>query len=256
MTFERSKGKARPTLPRSSGLSGVATVREPRGSRDAHGRFGAGNDHAKGRSWKRAIAKLLGRDLNDLGDVSTSVAEDAWRLFCSSLKEMPHDGANVRALVARKARHEALEGYWTAKALEKLGTPEGDAAEKKASDHGQRAERLTVTALDVAIALAKARPQPSYAWALAPTQPEENEAQEGAAEEQESAKESTIVEEPVTSHGEKAVHQTPGFGPTPSKVAAMVETKSPDGDGPPRPVPPSWMQSDPQLRDWYAAIKK
>jgi hypothetical protein len=159
MTIERTRGKARPTMPRSSDLKPVGAVAERPESRDSQGRFAAGNAGGRGRGWKRAIARMLGHDLSNLENVATAVAEDAWRLFSVSIREMPQDGPNVRALIARKARHEALEGYWTAKALAALGTPEGDTAEAKATQHGVRAERLTVTALDVARALAAVRPK-------------------------------------------------------------------------------------------------
>lgn len=159
MAIQRSQGKARPQLPRGRDLPAIGAVVDRPSKRDTHGRFAAGNIGGRGRGWKRAIAKMLGRDVaDDLADVATAVAEDAWRLFSVAIRELPSDGANVRALVARKARHEALEGYWTARALAKLGTPEGDDAEAKATAHGVRAERLTVTAIDVATRLANASP--------------------------------------------------------------------------------------------------
>jgi hypothetical protein len=159
MAIERSRGKARPTLPRSRSLRPVGAVQLRTECRTADGRFGAGNGGGRGRGWKAAIAKMLGRDVVDLADVAATVAEDAWKLFAASIREMPSDGTNVRALVARKARHEALEGYWSAQALAKLGTPEGSDAEDRATQHGQRAERLSVTALDIATKLADAHPR-------------------------------------------------------------------------------------------------
>jgi hypothetical protein len=167
VTARFTKGKARTELVRSRDLKAVPAVAERPDSRDVHGRFAAGNAGGKGRGWKRAIAKMLGRTDAELAGVATALAADAWRIFTVSMREMPQDGPNVRALVARKARHEALEGYWTARALEGLGTPEGDQAEARATQHGVRAERLTVTALDVATRLATRRPT-RPAWLVAP----------------------------------------------------------------------------------------
>ena len=167
MSIERSKGKARPTLPRSSDLKPVRAAEQRSDVRDREGRFAPGNAGGMGRGWKRAIGKMLGQCTQELSDVAARVAADAWRLFTVAIKEMPHDGPNVRALVARKARHEALEGYWSAQALANLGTPKGDAAESRATLHGQRAERLTVSALDVARVLAAAQPRVPKDWRAA-----------------------------------------------------------------------------------------
>lgn len=160
MTIERSHGKARPTLPRSDDLRLVPTGTEARRSRDERGRLLSGNDLARGRGWKQALRKMLGKGATDVEAIA--VSDDAWRLFVGALHEMPHDGQNVRALLMRKARHEAMSAYWSAKAsLVGLATEEGIAAEELATQHGQRAERLTVTALDVATKLAGAKqPKP------------------------------------------------------------------------------------------------
>lgn len=154
--IERSHGKARPTLPRSSDLQTVPTVADPVRSRDERGRASAGNDLARGRGWKQALRKMLGKGATDVEAIA--VADDAWRLFVGALAELPHDGQNVRALVMRKARHEALSAYWSARAsLLGLSSVAGIEAEDRATAHGQRAERLTISAIDVATRLAKVR---------------------------------------------------------------------------------------------------
>ena len=84
---------------------------------------------------------------------------------------MPSDGSTVRGLLALRARHEALAGFWHAKAGELgLTSDAGIAAADQALKHGTRAERLAVTALDVATKLAK-KPKPlerdAYAQAMA-----------------------------------------------------------------------------------------
>lgn len=154
MAIEQSHGKARPTLPRASDLAAVPAVPERSRNHDERGRAVPGNDLGRGRGWKQALRKMLGRGASD--SEAIAVAEDAWRLFCGALRELPHDGQNVRSLVMRKARHEAMSAYWSAKAsLLGLDSPEGIKAEERATEHGQRAERLTVTAIDVATRLAK-----------------------------------------------------------------------------------------------------
>lgn len=60
MTIEKSKGKARLTLPRSSDLTVPDTVGEPSGTRDAQGRFAAGNGVATGGKFKALIAQSFG----------------------------------------------------------------------------------------------------------------------------------------------------------------------------------------------------
>jgi len=164
MPIEHSHGKARPTLPRSSDLAMVTTAPrtdgEPIRYRDEHGRFMSGNPYAIGRGATAAVRRLLGRSGVAISDADArTVARDADRLFAETMKELPSDGPTARQLAALYCRHAALAGFWTAKAsVAGLGTAEGIAAQEHASKHGQRAERLSVTMLDVATRLAKARP--------------------------------------------------------------------------------------------------
>ena len=81
MSTQKSHGKPATRLPRSKELKAVPAVRERTDVRDGNGRFAKGNAGGRGRGWKHAIAKMLGRSVDDLADVATSVAEDAWRLF-------------------------------------------------------------------------------------------------------------------------------------------------------------------------------
>jgi hypothetical protein len=97
------------------------------------------------------------------------VADDAFRLFCATLSELPNDGATVRTLVASKARHDALAAFWALKAGEyDLTSEESIKAQEQATKHAARAERLAVTALDVsqriAILKAKTRKTDGPAW--------------------------------------------------------------------------------------------
>lgn len=162
MTIERSHGKARPTLPRSSDLRVVPSTEPERpGQRDARGRFVSGNGAAIGRGEKAAVRRLLGREGATVSDADARrVALDASQVFGATLRELPSDGATVRQLAAMHARHVALAAFWSARASsEGLGTDGGLRAEEQATKHGQRAERLAVTMLDVATRLAAARPK-------------------------------------------------------------------------------------------------
>lgn len=166
MPIELSHGRARPTLPRASDLQPVTVSDAERGrfgERDERGRFANGNRTGRGRGWKRAIASMLGKDVDD--PVAQRVAADAWRVFAATVRELPSDGASVRALAASRARHVALESFWHAHAVTiGLTSPEGVKAQEMASKHGQRAERLAVTALDVATRLVK-RGADDESWA-------------------------------------------------------------------------------------------
>ena len=166
MTLPRSHGKARPELPRSRDLPEVPTEGERPVQRDAGGRFAAGNAVARGRGWRRACAKMLGRHVDD--PVAHAVSEDAWRLFCAGLRDMPNDGPTVRALLAQKARHDALAGFWSTEAAKRgLTTKDGMLAEDRAMKHGAAAMRLAVVALDIASRLATRTPrseQTAPAW--------------------------------------------------------------------------------------------
>lgn len=156
MTIERSHGKARPTLPRSSDLTPVATVPEPSEGRGEQGRFAKGNRIAQGQRWKASIRKLLGRDAA-VGEAD-ALAREAWRLYLALLRELPHDGPSVRMLAALQAREAALAARWANRASELgLDSEGGQHADDRAMKHGQRAERLAVTALDVSTRLAGAR---------------------------------------------------------------------------------------------------
>ena len=95
------------------------------------------------------IAKLLGRDIAD--PIAARVAADAFRTYSAELRELPHDGPIVRSLAAQHAHHVALAGFWAAQAFDLgLTSAEGILAQGRCLQHGQRAERLSVTLLDVA----------------------------------------------------------------------------------------------------------
>jgi hypothetical protein len=154
MTIERSHGRARPTLPRSSDLTEPLTVGEPSDSRASDGRFAAGNQLATGRGWKHSIARSLGRDL--AGEAGELGAE-AYALYRAFLADLPCDCASVRSLVAQRARAAVLAARYARRAGEVgIDTADGATALDAAAKWDQRAERLAVTSLDVSTRLATA----------------------------------------------------------------------------------------------------
>lgn len=169
MSIERSNGKARPTLPRASDLRRVQSAGNPTEGRDDAGRFAPGNRVSMGARWKNSVKRLLGRGASE--ETASGVARQAWGLYLAVMRDMPSDGTTVRMLAALQARHAALAAYFTDRAGELgLDTPAGTAALERATKDGQRAERLAVTALDVATKLAEAKPRSSTAlpaWLVA-----------------------------------------------------------------------------------------
>jgi hypothetical protein len=159
--LSRSHGKTRTELPRLRRLAPVPPpVERPSDGRDASGRFAKGNSGARNRAWKTPIAKLLGRDLAD--PVAARVSADAWHWFSATVRTLPSDGPIVRSLAAQVAHHVALAAWWSAQVFDRtLGTVPSVEAEERARIHGQRAERLSVTLLDVSTRLAKSDARPS-----------------------------------------------------------------------------------------------
>jgi len=171
VSIEHSNGKARPTLPRSSDLRRVESAGNRTEGRDDAGRFAPGNRVSMGARWKNSVKRLLGRGAS--AEVASDVARQAWGLYLAVMREMPSDGPTVRMLAALQARHAALAAYFTDRAGELgLDTAEGAAALERATKDGQRAERLAVTALDVATKLADSKPRSGDAlppWLVADT---------------------------------------------------------------------------------------
>lgn len=156
--IERSHGKARPTLVRSSDLQPApGAEQKPPVARAPNGRFAAGNQAASGARFTHAIRKALGSKAAE-GE-ALIVARDARRVFGHVLRSLPSDAAPVRALLAIYSRHQALHGYYTVKAeAAGLDTPEGLKLLEVADRQSQRAERVLVTVHDLAAIHAKRRP--------------------------------------------------------------------------------------------------
>jgi hypothetical protein len=165
VTIEVNKGKARPRLPRSRDLSAVPRPRDPSEGRDEHGHFSRGNRARVGRGEVRVIGKLLGATENQ----AAIVARDAVRIQRAVMRDMPSDAALVRSLASLLGRHLAIVAYASAKA-DSLGldTPDAQKWLEVALRHGARAERLSVTALDIATKLAAgAAPADAAPWVAA-----------------------------------------------------------------------------------------
>lgn len=149
MTFERSKGKVRPMLVRASDMQPGEPAAKPTATRGAHGHFSAGNPTGKAARFIHTVKKAHG---TGEGDAETRiVARDARRVSTHVLKSLPSDAAPVRVLVAIHARHVALHAFYTAKAEEAgLTTPAGLKLLEVADRQSQRAERVLVSAQDMA----------------------------------------------------------------------------------------------------------
>ncbi|HEY1958609.1 MAG TPA: hypothetical protein VGH28_23485 [Polyangiaceae bacterium] len=149
MTIEKSHGKARPTLVRAAELRKPRTVAERSDGRGGDGRFAPGNRAANGRGFRATVKKLLGPAVD--APEARMVRADAWRVFASTMRSLPSDAAPVRAMVSLHAGHLALAAYYRTKATAAgLDTEQGLALLAVADRQSQRAERVLVTALDVA----------------------------------------------------------------------------------------------------------
>jgi len=152
MSIEQSRGKARPTLPRSSDLAAPEAVGEPSGVRDSHGRFAPKNGIGAGARWKHLLAESLGRDL--AGEAG-QLGREAYRLYRSFLSDLPVDCSSVRALVVARARAAVLSARYVRRGAELgLDTEAGAACLGEALKWDARAERLAVSSLDISTRLA------------------------------------------------------------------------------------------------------
>lgn len=152
---ERCKGKMRPSFKRASDLGAPETVRNPSEGRTPRGTFAEGNRHSVEARVKHSIRKTLGSKA-DAGEAGL-VAGDAGRIFGAFMRSMASDAAPVRAMAALAARHSALASFYGSKAVQAgLTTPEGMALQTAADRQSQRAERVLVTAEDLADRHAKA----------------------------------------------------------------------------------------------------
>lgn len=158
MTTEKSHGKARTVLPRSSDLTTdpPGTERDPSEGRDDKGRAAPGNQLALGRGWKSAIRRSLVR-AGASDDVARGVIATTMTVYQAILRDFPvsASGPLVRMNAAGAAREFALAQFFDDRALAcGLMTEAGIALAARASHHRQRSERMTVTTRDLARASA------------------------------------------------------------------------------------------------------
>ena len=154
MSFVNEKGKLRPQPPRLKNLRPGKRPRERSGNQDTKGRFVAGNDAPKGRAVKRIIRRYLGEGAASSEQVA-ALTSDTLTLFKAFKRVMASDAPQVQDTVARRARWGVLSAWFAMRAAELgLETEQGMAALEMALKLDARAERLDVTALDLADRLA------------------------------------------------------------------------------------------------------
>ncbi len=149
MALRFEKGKLRPQRRRLKDLPRTATASEPSQSRGPDGRFAPGNKAAVGRVVRESIKRQLGRDTT--APQVEQLYRETLSLFRSHLAELPDDGSRIQSLVSRQARWEVIGARVATRALEVgIETPEGQRLLDTAMKLDARAERLAVTALDLA----------------------------------------------------------------------------------------------------------
>lgn len=145
MTTRFVKGKARFETPRLKDLPHAATVRDPSAGRDVRGQFAAGNGAATEQGSKALIRQSLGSDADD------PMVREALTLYRAILRGLPSDGASVRQLTASRCRHAVLATRFANEAARAgLTSPEGMKLAEHARAHDLAAQRLAVTAFDLA----------------------------------------------------------------------------------------------------------
>lgn len=145
MALRNVKGKLRPESPRLKDLPSAAiTVVDPSEGRTSHGHFGPNNRAAIG----RVVAQLCREGLEGL---DADLAKDALALYRATLRNLPSRGPSVRQLVAAQCRHAVIAtAYANAAARVGLATAEGIKLAEQARSHDLAAQRLAVTAFDLA----------------------------------------------------------------------------------------------------------
>lgn len=158
MAIVNEHGKARPQPPRSKNLPATLTAGEPNRGRLPNGRFAPGNGVATERGIKALLKRQLGKHADD-AEVQGLYRETRIQ-FLAELGRMPSNAPQVQRDLCARARWSALSArYASAAAAVGLDTEEGQKLLELALKLDARAERLGVTALDIAERLAKAAPK-------------------------------------------------------------------------------------------------
>jgi len=189
MALVNEKGKLRPQPPRLKNIPAAATARERDRNRDSRGRFVGGNRAATGRAWKSIVRRALGRDAT--AAETDSIYRDAGTLFAAQLRQLPSQVPQVQDAVARGARASVLSSRTAALALEAgLETDAGRKLLELSIKLDARAERLAVTALDLAQRFAKAESAKQLPPALAAIEARAAEALSAGADPSDASEES------------------------------------------------------------------
>lgn len=122
----------------------------------ATGRFKKGNRASAGSHWRAEIRKQLGDLAND--PLTRKLANESKYLFRALMRDLPVDGASVSALVASRARATVLSAWFAAESARAgLTSDRGMKLLDLSLKLDARAERLSVTTIDIAQRQAKGR---------------------------------------------------------------------------------------------------
>lgn len=170
MAIRTEHGRARPQRPRVKDLGEFSEpAPEPTQPRTANGRFAPGPAGGRARL-PAALKRALASGAEDAGaSEGETIYRDTLRQFKALLAELPaNDSPQVQALVANQARALTLATYYaTAAMVAGLTTVTGMRLTELASKLDARAERLAVTARDIAERINRARQKAEPAGDLA-----------------------------------------------------------------------------------------
>lgn len=158
MALRFEKGKLRPQPTRLKDVARRERSEERSRNHDAKGRFTAGNRAPEGRKLKAIIRRHLGKDAS--GEAVETLFAETKQIFTALVKAVGSDAPQVQDTLARRARWGVLSAHYALKAAELgLDTEKGQACLELALKLDQRAERLDVTALDLANRLDDLNPE-------------------------------------------------------------------------------------------------
>lgn len=157
MALRHEKGKLRPQPARLKDTTARERTGERPRNHDSLGRFTKGNTAPKGRKVKRLIKRYLGTDATNAE--TEQLTRDVVAMFKSLCRSMGSEEPAVQDTLARRARWGVLSARYALRAAELgLDTAAGMKALDLALKLDARAERLDVTALDLANRLDRAKP--------------------------------------------------------------------------------------------------
>jgi hypothetical protein len=116
---------------------------------DAGGRFTAGNKAAEGKRLKAIIRRHLGRDATNAD--TEALYREVRDIFAALVASVGSSMPQVQDTLARRARWGVLSAHYALRAVDLgLETEQGQACLELALKLDQRAERLDITAIDLA----------------------------------------------------------------------------------------------------------